>query len=379
MKNSIKLLFKNIVFKFHKNSSATFALSAVYELIRLKNIKYKTVFIWLVFGTFTVQPTQHFAQELSENARQVAKSPFRIRWVEQIPAIGATKKNTNIIKRIFKIIVGEKKQNLIRPFNALSTDDNLIWILDQGSQFLTRIDREKEKMKIFKSKQYPAFPSLVDMCIWKSDVILFTDSKLNKVFFLKSKAKSPEILNNHLQINQPTGIAYSNRTQQIWVAETAAHRLVVLNEKGNLVKYVGTRGTEPGEFNFPTFLWIDQFGFIYIVDSLNFRVQVYNPESESFTVFGELGDATGYFARPKGIATDSYGHIYIVDALFNTVQIFNRKGEFLDNFGKQGRGIGDFWLPVGIFIAKNNRIFVADSFNARIQIFELLYGEENEN
>ncbi len=37
MKISIKLLFKNIVFKFHKNSSVTFALSAVYELIRLES------------------------------------------------------------------------------------------------------------------------------------------------------------------------------------------------------------------------------------------------------------------------------------------------------------------------------------------------------
>jgi len=86
------------------------------------------------------------------------------------------------------------------------------------------------------------------------------------------------------------------------MGETGAHRISVLNRKGEIIKRTGSRGNGPGEFNFPTFIWIDKLGNAYVVDSMNFRIQIFNKNGEFVSAFGEIGDATGYFARPKGIA-----------------------------------------------------------------------------
>jgi DNA-binding beta-propeller fold protein YncE len=124
-------------------------------------------------------------------------------------------------------------------------------------------------------------------------------------------------------------------------------------------------------FNFPTHLWADAKGKLYVSDTLNYRVQVF-ANGEFLGAFGQQGDRPGYFAHSCGIATDSFGNIYVTDRQFENVQIFNPQGEILMAFGQEGTAPGQFWLPAGIFIDSRNRIYVADSFNKRIQIFELL-------
>ncbi|MFN8165559.1 MAG: 6-bladed beta-propeller [Bacteroidia bacterium] len=130
-------------------------------------------------------------------------------------------------------------------------------------------------------------------------------------------------------LDKPTGIGWNSMTNEVWLTETGKHRIDILNNDGKIVRYIGMRGKQPGEFNFPTHLCIDAEGNAYVVDAMNFRVQIFNKDGELISYFGSNGDATGYFASPKGISVDSYGNIYIVDALFHAVQIFNMKNSFI--------------------------------------------------
>ena len=226
----------------------------------------------------------------------------------------------------------------------------------------------------FIEKKNKNLASLVGICKFHDNEILFTDSYLNKIFLVDVQKKEFSVLNDSLKLNKVTGIAYCELTKQIWVLETDEHRIVILSEKGEIIKKIGSRGSTKGKFNYPTHIWIDKKGNAYVVDAMNFRVQVFNKEGEIISVFGSNGDATGYFASPKGIATDSYGHIYIADALFHVVQVFDIYGNFLYRFGSQGQDEGQFWMPSGIYIDENDKIYVADSYNSRVQIFQLITG-----
>jgi len=297
-----------------------------------------------------------------------------IRWIRQIPQqkeLEQTKKITEIIGDFF---FGKEIPDLKRPISLYAKNPDTCWILDQGNGGIYyNINVLGDIPQLVKPKEF-SFLSLVGICEYKNDNILFTDSKYGKVFIYNTQ--NFKIVNfNNAQYNQPTGIAYSPLNHTIWIVETGAHKISVFNEKGEFIKSIGKRGKEPGEFNYPTFIWIDASGKVYIVDSMNFRVQILDSLGEVINTFGELGDATGYFARPKGIATDSYGNIYVVDALYHVVQIFDQKGNFLHYFGSQGQERGKFWMPAGIYIDHNNYIYVADSYNSRIQIFQLI----NEN
>lgn len=298
-----------------------------------------------------------------------------ISWISQYPEHKEGKEKKNAVKRTYEFLVKKNKESvLVRPVGILAADPSNLWILDQGNESLFRVENNKGGVPRQIRKKESYFTSLVSVCTLPGDDVLFSDSRLNKVFLYSNKNKKLSELSDTLKFQQPTGVAYSAATGEIWVVETAAHRVSVLNKGGVVIRRIGSRGEGNGEFNFPTSIWIDKSGDAYIVDAMNFRVQIFDKNGKFLSTFGEAGDATGYFARPKGIATDSYGNIYIADALFHAVQIFDRAGKFLYSFGKQGREKEEFWMPTGIYIDEKNYIYVADTYNSRVQIFQLING-----
>jgi len=298
-----------------------------------------------------------------------------ISWVSQYPALKSREAKHSTFRRIFDFLVQKNKgEVLTRPVGILAADPANFWVLDQGDELVFQVQKNKAEVPRTIKKKENYFTSLIGVCSMPGGNILFTDSRLNKVFVMNKGEKKLTILNDTLRLQQPTGIAYSIATDEIWVVETNAHRIAVLNRNGQLKRTIGDRGDGNGQFNFPTSIWIDDSGVAFIVDAMNFRVQIFDKNGSFVSTFGEAGDASGYFARPKGIATDSHGNIYVADALFHVVQIFDKSGNFLYSFGKQGREKEEFWMPSGIYIDSKNYIYVADSYNSRVQIFQLING-----
>jgi DNA-binding beta-propeller fold protein YncE len=262
---------------------------------------------------------------------------------------------------------------LTRPVSIVAFSPEKFWLLDQGLNTIMQVDEKVGDIPHFISKAPAEFISLVSLCKTPADGLLFTDSGSKKIYRILPEKKKLLTLNDFPDFNQPTGIAYSQITGEIWVVETNSHRIITMNASGEILRRIGSRGTGKGEFNYPTHLWIDKNGLAYVVDAMNFRIQVLDSAGTVVSIFGKQGDASGYFARPKGIATDSHGNIYVVDALFHVVQVFDLDGSFLFSFGAQGSGEGEFWMPSGIFIDDDDYIYVADSYNSRIQIFQTTY------
>jgi hypothetical protein len=312
------------------------------------------------------------AQRTSSVQNNLVTDNILIQWINQYPSPGNKNTHRSFFEQVARIVFGKKSGLNIRKPNAVLAKSPISYtIMDQGNEVLFNVENEEIRIPkgLKKTKFY--FPSLVSMCYLSSTLVLFTDSKLNQLFLLDQVRETLGLFKTDTKLNQPTGIAYSVLSNEIWVVETGAHRIQIFTEKGALVKSIGSRGSKPGEFNYPTAIWIDKNGKAYIIDSMNFRIQVFDSAGKLISVFGEPGDASGYFARPKGIAVDSFGNIYITDALFHTVQLFDLAGNYLYNFGEQGRAEGQFWMPSGIFIDENNFIYIADSYNSRIQVFQL--------
>jgi len=301
---------------------------------------------------------------------------YYVQYIGQFPSEGK-KSTSGFFERLGRIVLGGEELHPGKPVNILAYDPESFWILDQGNGMVYRNNAGALTLPKALRKKKTDLSSLVGITATGDDNLLFTDSRENMVFRLTAGGRDLEVFNRGVTLNQPTGIAYSPVSEEIWVSETASHRIAVLNRRGELVRHIGSRGTSEGEFNYPTFLWIDASGTAYVVDAMNFRIQIFNSAGKYVSSFGEQGNATGYFARPRGVAVDSQGNIYVADALFNAVQIFDREGNFLYYFGSQGRGREQFWMPSGIFIDSDDHIYIADSYNARIQIFQLKKGDRN--
>jgi hypothetical protein len=312
------------------------------------------------------------AQDIKTGKESLPDKSSFIEWIAQYPAMPGESAEKKFGERFVDFLTGKgERMVLSKPVAVMAMNPDTFWILDQGNGQMFRVQNGVGEITHFKKNDFRNFPSLVEIISLPGDSLLFTDSYMNKIFVSTPGKKETKSLNDSLVLEQPTGIAYSPVTGEIWVVETKAHRISILDRQGRLLKQIGSRGEEPGKFNFPTAIWIDKSGRAFVIDALNFRIQVFSGNGDLISVFGKIGDATGSFARPRGIATDSHGNIYVSDALFNAVQIFDISGNFLYTFGRQGHEKGEFWMPAGIYIDPRDNIYVADSYNSRIQVFHL--------
>ena len=336
-----------------------------------RNLEGELFIVLIIFLNLSIYSLAHGQTNSSAPAKN---DSYSVRWVGVFPS-NENKKNTGFKDKVANVIFGKKEIVLSKPFAIFGTSPDKFWIIDQGLGTLIKVSDGKSEIPVALKKENRQYPSLTGISPFQGNMLLFTDSRLNRIFVLSSDRKKVNVLNDSLKLEQPTGIAWSGINQEIWVVETRAHRISILNSKGELIRRIGRRGAGPGEFNYPTFIWMDHLGNVYIIDSMNFRLQIFDKDGEFITSVGEIGDASGYFARPKGVATDSYGHIFVVDALSHVVQVYDIDGNFLYYFGSQGHNIEQFWMPAGIYIDENDYIYVADTYNSRVQIFQLVDGK----
>lgn len=275
-------------------------------------------------------------------------------------------------ERLKDLLFGEAETRIIRPM-AVVTSGDIIYVADPGAKGVHRFDTAGGEYALIAATDDTPLPSPVGLARGAAGEVYVADSRLAQVFIIRPGAKSALALRLDVKLTQPTGLAFDAASGQLYVADTAEHRIHIFERDGSLAGSIGRRGTGDGEFNYPTYLWRTPEGRLYVTDSLNFRIQAFDARGRFASKFGRQGDGTGDAARQKGVATDRHGHVYVVDALFHAFQIFDATGRLLLPVGERGQGRGEFWLPTGIFIDED-MIYIADSYNQRIQVLRYIGG-----
>lgn len=296
----------------------------------------------------------------------------RIRYLGTISTEADLKRGVSWAQGLGELIFGKKEIGvLVAPYAVAVDRNSRLFVADTAGAVVHVFDLSRRTYKQFadllgqEKLLQPVSLAIID------DWVYVVDSALRKVCVFDKNGRFIFSFGSGL-FTRPSGIAYWHGDKTVYITDTAAHNICVFTREGRFIQKIGARGLNPGMFNFPTHLCVDETGTLYVSDTLNYRIQVLTREGRYLRIFGRQGDRPGSFAHPCGVATDSFGNIYVTDRQFENVQIFNRQGDILMALGEEGTQPGQFWLPAGIFIDDRNRIYVADSFNKRIQVFELL-------
>ena len=300
--------------------------------------------------------------------------PARIQYVRSISAPEDLGIRKGFFRRLLEWVIGaDEDERLIRPVSVLVSPAGTIYVGDPGVKGVHRFDVRGGTHTVIRRDREQPLPSPVGLAMCGDDLII-ADSALGGLFRVASGSEFAQPLALDDGLRQPTGVDCERSTGRLTVVDTGAHQLRVYARDGRLVETRGQRGEADGEFNYPTMLWRDAGGMLWVADSLNFRIQRFDDDGRFLGKFGHLGNATGDLSRPKGVATDRAGHVYVVDSLFHAFQVFDAQGRLLLNIGQQGSEPGEFWLPTGMFIGPDDMIYVADSHNRRIQVFRYVGG-----
>jgi DNA-binding beta-propeller fold protein YncE len=295
----------------------------------------------------------------------------KVTFERSLTGLAQQKGSASKVKAFFIGAEAKDRDAFALPVAAATGSDGRIAVADMGrrcvhlfipaQQLYLRLDGTKEE-KIL-SPVGVVFDDALRLYLSDSSGKVFAFGPGGESLFIIRKA-SAEIL------QRPTGLAWSPRTQRLYVVDTLANRIHAFNTKGEEVFSFGQRGEETGRFNFPTHIFWSA-GELYVTDSLDFRIAIFDETGKAIGSFGRHGDGSGDLAMPKGIAVDKDGIIYVVDSLFDNVQLFNRRGDFLLTLGRRGVDFGEFWLPSGAFISDNGELYVCDTYNGRVQVFRI--------
>ena len=277
------------------------------------------------------------------------------------------------LARLRVFVSGRRQERLVRPTAIVEGAPDRYFVADPGVRGVHLFDIDRGRYRLIRAEGGEPLPSPVGLARGPAGEVYVTDSRLASLFVIEPGDDEARRLPLEGLIAQPTGVAVDAPSGHIYLVDTGSHEVKIFSREGALLGKIGGRGTAPGQFNFPTMVWM-RAGELHVSDSLNFRVQVFDKKGQFIREFGGPGDRAGYQPQSKGIATDSHGQVYVVDSILHAVQIFDASGAFLYRLGHRGEAVGEFWLPAGVYIDGSDTIFVADAYNGRIQVFRYVGG-----
>jgi DNA-binding beta-propeller fold protein YncE len=302
-----------------------------------------------------------------------APEPARVKYVGQLATDRDLKPARRAGARLGEFLFGKNPEHaMLSPIDVCTDGKSRVFVVDSNGQMVHMFDLDSRKYQQWiPAKDQPRFSMPVAVAHDPRGGILVCDSVAGLVFLFDDSGKCSGTIGLG-KLKRPCGVAVEPSGERLFVADSAAHQIVILSRDGQELSRIGQRGIDLGQFNFPTHLAFDPRGRLYVSDSLNFRVQVFSNDLQPIGQIGKKGDMPGYFSQPKGLALDPDNHLFVVDANFEAVQVFDQEGRLLLSFGREGHSPGEFWLPGGMCIDPAGRIWIADSYNRRIQVFEYL-------
>lgn len=136
----------------------------------------------------------------------------------------------------------------------------------------------------------------------------------------------------------------------------------------------GSLGAEPGQFQRPQSLAVDDRGLLWVADACNHRIQLFDAragEAKLVSIWGEYGSEPGQLSYPYDLVLDGKGHLYVSEFGNHRVQKFDLEGRSLGVWGTNGRREGELYQPWALVMDSKDRVHILDSYNHRVQRIRL--------
>jgi DNA-binding beta-propeller fold protein YncE len=197
-----------------------------------------------------------------------------------------------------------------------------------------------------------------------SDALYVTDADLNLVYKFSPNGTLLAQWGNQggTTLSEPQGLVVHNG--KIYVADAGNSRVVEYDNNGNVVATLQPQDGDFYLFNFPTGLFFDDQGNLYVADNSD-KIYRFNT---SLALTGQY-DGNGQLDFPANGCEDASGNIYMANYNSNQVLKLQQNGTQVSVWGQAGTGAGQFNGPNDVKMGPDGNLYVVDMFNDRIQGF----------
>lgn len=272
-------------------------------------------------------------------------------------------------------VAREEPLVLRRPQGIAESDGGRIWVTDVSLRAVFLFDTAAGELKVIDSLGgNRRLVAPIGVAPLPDGGVAVTDAELGVVALLDREGVTQRVVGGGVLV-RPTGIAADPDGERLYVADTRANDVKVIDREGRLLATIGSGGSGDGQLNAPTYLALGH-GRLYVTDTLNARIQVFDIDGDFLGTFGERGLYVGNLTRPKGIAVaPDDGLVYVIESYYDHLLVFDLDGRFLLPIGGTGSRPGEFYLPTATWAGEGGRVFVSDMFNGRVAVLQFLGGE----
>ncbi len=205
---------------------------------------------------------------------------------------------------------------------GLDKDDNIVWVCDQKGSKLVKYDIDGTAIgRITKNVSFP-----MDVAVDKDNNIYAIMSRKPEVYKYDSKGEFVSKLGGQEKttLTYPTSIIINNDI--IYVADFGGKRIVKMSLDGNFVDEIKSKG-DYEEMKGPSNIFIDDLGYMYVLDLGEVPVVVLGPDGKLVSQIGTFGKEQGNFLYPTGVVSKDQTDVYVLDNTRNTIINFSKKSK----------------------------------------------------
>jgi len=165
---------------------------------------------------------------------------------------------------------------------------------------------------------------------------------------------------------------------RLYLSEYRGGRVSVLNNNGDWLFYIGSRGIKAGQLVGPQNLAVDEDGYLYVTDYGNMRICKYDPDGAFIVSFGARNALFPGMLSPTGIAAAN-GKIYVADNVAKSIYMFDINGSYIGRLaaeGLMGPESLKFLSDGTLLVVDVNRILQIDVDSAIVRELGFIGGEK---
>ena len=250
---------------------------------------------------------------------------------------------------------GSGSREFIQPVNVVTnTRIEGIYILDTGNSRITVLDTDGRFMRHLSGVGLEHH-STTGMALTPQDDLVVVNWRTKYVVVLSrndgaliSKFTSSEFV-------EPTSVTV-NRQGEFIVADNGAGKVFVFSSSGDLVRCIGSKGDNPGQFRLISSVYVAPNDNILVTDN---RLQVFTRAGKFLHAIGPNTDLKGQYG---GVTIDANGYVLATrsEKGHSYIEVLNEQNEWLFNIDSFNEKLK---RPSGLATTADAHVFVADLGN----------------
>lgn len=202
--------------------------------------------------------------------------------------------------------------------------------------------------------------------------------RLTRMNFRGEPQSRIEIVNLPGEFDGFSPIRIISRNGNLYLADLYGKKIAVTDTNGvfqegyDLAPFLVDSDDKPGDEKTIHSFTVDKEGNLFFTVPELFRVFRLSPDRK-IASFGEPGNLPGKFNIVSGVAIDDWGYIYVTDTLRCVVAVFDREFNFETQFSQRGVGPGNLIAPKELSVDKKGRVYVSQARRRGISVFQVTF------